>query len=206
MSDVTPATPPTPADPATPTTPTTPGPAPASSTAVDFNITLELGNPPQAVTIFAKDLADVATKGLHFALPPDTTITLGSLKNLIDWLNAQLETAGAGANLIPNAAGSSWPDYIATIFNGILTAVVTVTRFTLDQDAKLADGTYPPVRFTLDVTGTAVNSAGVPTPIPIINNLFSVVGGGIGVTRTYVGAPTTLQLSGGGTTPVLPAG
>jgi hypothetical protein len=190
MSDATPPTPPT---------------LPATTTSVDFNITLELGNPPQQVTIFAKDLADVATKGLHFALPPGTVITLGSLKDLIAWLNTQLTNAGVTGVTIPDAAGPDWPTSIADIFNGVLNAVVTVTRFTLDQDAKVA-GAFPPLRFTLDVTGLAVNGSGAPTPIPIISNLFSVVGGGIGLTRTYVGAPTTLQLSGGGTTPVLPAG
>ena len=114
MSDEKPATPPTPAnpatpaDPATPTTPTTPGTAPATSTAVDFNITLELGNPPQAVT-FPRTWRTWPPGGCTLPCPRTPPITLGSLKNLIDWLNAQLETAGAGANLIPNAAGTGCP-------------------------------------------------------------------------------------------------
>jgi hypothetical protein len=207
MSDVTPVT-----DTPTPTTTTTTGTdpgtgtgtgtgtAPATSTSVDFNITLELGNPPKQVTIFAQDLADVATKGLHFALPPDTIITLGSLKDLITWLNAQLVKAGITDATIPSAAGADWPQSIADIFNGVLTAVVQVTRFTLDQDPKIGTPpAFPPLRFTLDVTGTAVDANGDPKPIPIIKDLFSVVGGGIGLSHTYAGAPITLQLSGGGT-------
>jgi hypothetical protein len=164
----------------------------APTTSVDFSLTLALGNPPQSVTIYAADLDSVATKGLHFALPPGTVVTLGTLNTLITWLNAQLAAAGISVT-IPTTAGTDWPTVIQNVFNGILNTEVTVTLFILDQDPKDADGNYPPLRFSLDVTGTALDAQGKPTPISIIDGLFAVSGGGIGLTRTYPGAPTLVS-------------
>jgi len=158
------------------------------TTTVDFSLTLALGDPPQSVTIYAADLDSVATKGLHFELPPGTVVTLGTLTTLITWLNAQLQKAGISVT-IPTSAGTGWPTVIQNVFNGILNTQVTVTLFILDQDPKDADGNYPPLRFSLDVTGTAIDGQGQPKPISIIDGLFAVSGGGIGLTRTYPGAP-----------------
>lgn len=56
-----------------------------------FNITLGLGQDNKAVNITAEDISDIKTKGLHFELPPETEVALGSLTELITWLNGQLK-------------------------------------------------------------------------------------------------------------------
>ena len=176
---------------------TTGGTTPATTTEVGFAITVQLGNPPQNVTITAPDLTDIATKGLYFALPPGTTITLGTLRTLITWLNGKLPS---GVQIPTDTSG--WPTQLATIFNGVLDTVVTVERFAVAQDPKpTPTGDYPPLRFDLEVT------AAPATPISIFD-MFSVVGGGIGVIRSYAGAPNTwTPVVTGGTTPAaLPSG
>ena len=174
-----------------------------ATTSVDFNITVALGSQGKQVTIYAQDLTDVATKGLYFSLPPDTIITLGTLADLITWLNTQLTAAGVTLT-IPATAGSGWPQAIADIYNGILNTVVTVETFSLAQDPQV-NGVYPPLRFDLEVSGIAMDTTvnpPVPKPIPILGNLFSVVGGGIGLNRTYPGAPALPATNG--TPPALP--
>lgn len=160
------------------------------TTAVDFNITIGLGEDKQ-VTVYAKDLDQVGEKGLHFALPQGTEVEIGSLAEFITWLNERLSQVGAPA--IPHEADTSWPEPIPSIFNGILDAKMKVTRLEVDQDAKVGD-VSPPTKLKLAVTGTAVDHANpeTPKPIGIVPNptdaakfLLSVVGGGIGVTRSY---------------------
>lgn len=182
-----------------------PTPTPVTTeTTVDFNITIALGANNEQVTIYAKDLANIPTKGMHFALPPGTKITLGSLKSLIAWLNTQLAAAGAGITIPVNADG--WPEALASIYNGVLNTVVKVDKFTLDQDPKKGD-ISPPMRFQLEVSGLAMDPADPtkPKPIPVLG-LFSVVGGGIGLTRTYPGAPAEVLLSAVNGAGLLPSG
>jgi hypothetical protein len=176
-----------------------------ATTSVGFNITIGLGSQGKQVTIYAQDLADIATKGLYFSLPPATIIEMGTLADLITWLNTQLTAAGVTL-AIPTTAGSGWPQAIADIYNGILNTVVSVDTFSLAQDPQVG-GVYPPLRFDLEVTGIAMDtsvSPPVPKPIPILGNLFSVVGGGIGLIRTYPGAPALP--AGNGSTPAITPG
>jgi hypothetical protein len=151
-----------------------------TTTTTDFNITIQLGKDKKNVTLQAPDLDKAGTDGLHFALPPDTAITLGTLAEFIDWFNAQKLVNVT----IPDAADSSWPDVIKTIFNGVLNAEVTITQFTFDQDPK-SGTTSPDPTFSLAVTATAQDSSTPPKPKPVsVAGFFSIVGGGIGITRT----------------------
>jgi hypothetical protein len=149
-----------------------------ATTTTDFNITVQLGKDNKEVTLYASDLDKVSANGMHFALPPDTTVTLGSLKDFIDWFNKQATTD------IPDEAGADWPDLIKSIFNGVLNAQVAVTQFTFDLGPKDSKGKSPDAEFSLSVTGTAMDTATPPKPSPIKVGLFNIVGGGIGVTRT----------------------
>jgi hypothetical protein len=150
-------------------------PAATTTTTSDFNITLQLGKDPGTpVTIYAQDLANIATNGLHFKLPDGDPVPIGSLKDFIDWLNS---TFSAG---LPDAASDDWPSSIKDIFNGILSVKISVTQLTIDQDPKTKDGKWPDPEFSLAVTGTTT------TPFAIIPGItaLKVVGGGVGVTRT----------------------
>ncbi|GFN32234.1 hypothetical protein [Paenibacillus xylaniclasticus] len=151
-----------------------------------FNITLGLGQDNKAVNITAEDISDIKTKGIHFELPADTTVELGSLSDLIGWLNQQLKSIGVDVSL-PSAASPDWPTVIKNIFDGILNTKVTVTKLCLDQDPQDAEGNYPPIRLILAVTGQAVDpkNPDTPKPIQIIDGLFSVIGGGISLDRNY---------------------
>ncbi len=139
-------------------------------TTTDFNITLALGSTGEQVTIYAEDLKSIETKGLHFALPPDTTVPLGNLKDFIDWLNSKF-----GEDSIPDKADDGWPDVIKNIFNDIITTTISVTQLTFDQDPKV-DGKWPSPEFSIAVTGTAAS------PVELISGI-SVVGGGVGLSR-----------------------
>lgn len=172
--------------PAAPTQTTTP---PKETTVVGFAITVQLGDPPQDVTLTAPTTTDVAKTGMYFALPPGATVTLGTLKDLIGWLNQQLASVGV---TIPTDA-NGWPSALADIFNGILNTRVTVNRFAVAQDPKPEGATdSPPLRFDLEVTGVAMDPAD-PTKIKAIPvfGLFKVVGGGIALTHSYENAPDT---------------
>ncbi|MCM3131021.1 hypothetical protein ACFQ3J_06810 [Paenibacillus provencensis] len=157
----------------------------ASSMSYGFNITIGLGKDNKEVNITAQDLNHVKERGLHFQLPPDTEVDLGSLSDLIDWLNDQLKNIGIDET-IPTEAGSEWPETIKDIFNGILNTNVKVTSLSIDQEKQDTDGNYPPIKLNLAVTGTSMDTdTHEPKPIPIIDGLFSVIGGGISVNRTY---------------------
>ena len=177
------------------TKPTTPAKTNASltttaTTTTDFNITIRLGdNADSDVTLYAADLGKVAENGLYFALPEGAQITVGTLKGLIDWLNKQ-----PGMPQIPNTAGEGWPDAIKSIFDGVLNVSTAVTKFVFYQGPK--DDTtevYPPAAFTLGVTGTAMDPDHLDKPKPIpFGGLFSVVGGGIGVSRGKIVVPVVI--------------
>ena len=150
----------------TDTTPTTTTPI----TTTDFNITLALGSNGDQVTIYADDLKSIETKGLHFALPPDTSVSLGHLKDFIDWLNTKF-----GADSIPDTPDADWPDVIKSIYTNILGATIAVTQLTFDQAPKV-DNKWPDPEFSIAVTGTAAS------PVELIAGI-SVVGGGVGLSR-----------------------
>lgn len=145
---------------------------------IGFNITVGLGSDNKEVTITADDISQIPTKGIAFQLPPDTTVELGSLSEFIVWLNGKLTSAGIDVS-IPTAAGADWPDFMKNIFNGVLNATVTVQSLLIKQSPKDSGGNYPPLIVQLSVTATA------NPPISIISGLFSVVGGGISLNRTY---------------------
>ncbi|MGU3473329.1 hypothetical protein ACLBWT_19545 [Paenibacillus sp. D51F] len=152
-----------------------------------FNITIGLGNDNKEVNITAQDLNHVKEKGLHFQLPTDTEVDLGSLSDLITWLNDKI----GGVETIPTEVGPEWPDTIKEIFNGILNTNVKVTSLSIDQDKQDADGDYPPMKLNMALTGTVLDpDTHEPKPIPIIGDLFSVLGGGISVNRTYTTTTT----------------
>ena len=170
----------------------------AETTTVGFAITVLLGDPAHEVTITAPSMADVAKNGMYFALPQGATVTLGSLKKLISWLNNKLKAAGLEMTIPTNADG--WPDPLDKIFNGILNTQVSVNRFAVAQDPTPEGGTAPPLRFDLEVTGVAMNEdASKAEPIDIFG-IFSVVGGGVALTRSYENAPTTWTAVSSGTT------
>jgi hypothetical protein len=150
------------------------------STTTDFNITISL-NGDKNVTLYAGDLDKIKASGLHFELPPSTTVDVGSLKDFIDWLNGKL---GANGN-IPDASDKDWAAPIKNIFDGVLNAKMSVTKFDFDQGGMdTTTKKYPDPTFSLAVTGTFMDADG-KTQKPIqFGDVFSVVGGGIGVTKT----------------------
>jgi hypothetical protein len=154
--------------------PATPGYTP--STSYDFSMTVGLGSGDSAkeVVIHAKDFDKVKANGLHFSLPDATTVTLGTLKEFIDWLNTTLKTT------IPAQANTDWPDYIKGVFNSIVGITVTLDQLSVDQDKQDASGEYPPLKYNLTVTARPATAFSFSKDLPI-----SVVGGGVGVTRTY---------------------
>ena len=144
-------------------------------------MTVQLGSDEKSqVTLFAEDLTNIDTKGLHFKLPDGTPpVDIGSLTTLIDFVNDKLGIE------IPDKADTSWPETIQTIFNGVLNVEVSVTKFNFDQAPKGTDGKYPDPEFSLAVTGTAMDPADKTKTKPIsVAGFFSIVGGGIGITRT----------------------
>ncbi|GAB3843964.1 hypothetical protein GCM10028822_00730 [Hymenobacter terrigena] len=152
-----------------------------TTTTTDFNITLQLGdNVENVVTLYASDLAKVATKGITFELPAGTSVTLGTLKKLLQWFNAKI-----GSDAIPTEVDRDWPDAIKAIFNGVLNVETKVTQFRFRQDPQDEAGKYPAPEFKLALTGTAMDpdNPTVEKPIPF-GGIFSVVGGGIGIERT----------------------
>ncbi|MGY3090538.1 hypothetical protein ACVWYF_003593 [Hymenobacter sp. UYAg731] len=153
------------------------------TTTTDFNITLQLGdNVENVVTLYASDLAKVAERGITFELPAGTSITLGTLKSLLAWFNNKIDP---NSDTIPTEASESWPDAIKEIFNGVLNVETAVTQFRFRQDPKDAAGVYPAPEFKLALTGTAMDPKNPKVRKPIrFGEIFSVVGGGIGIERT----------------------
>lgn len=155
-------------------------------TSFGFSITLGLGSNDKDVTISASDIANVKTKGLTFQLPTDTTVELGSLSDFITWINAQLAKAiPSSPPSFPATADADWPDFLKNVFNGILTAEVSVTRLMVEQAPQDTSAAYPPLQVHLTVVATAA------TPISIISGLFSIKGGGLTLDRTYTTTPGT---------------
>jgi hypothetical protein len=142
-----------------------------------FSITVQLGKDNKDVTIQAGDISTVATKGIHFALPDGTVVTLGTLTEFISWVNQKLSMS------IPTVAGTDWPDTLKSVYNGVTGMTVTVTAFKIDQDGQDADKQYPPMDVQLAVTATAAS------PIVLIKDLFSVSGAGVGVIRSHTVKP-----------------
>ena len=135
------------------------------------------------VTLYASDLAQVAQRGITFELPVGTSVSLGTLKDLLEWFNSKI-----GSNSIPTQADSAWPPQIQAIFNGVLNVETKVTRFRFRQDPKVND-VYPTPEFKLALTGLAMDPDNPTKPKPIpFGGIFSVVGGGIGIERTNTGA------------------
>jgi hypothetical protein len=148
------------------------------ATTTDINITISLSD-DKNVTLYASDLDKIATNGLHFELPPNTSVDVGSLKDFIDWINKKLGTDGN----IPDTPGADWASPLSTIFTSVLGAQMSVTKFDFTQAGKDDKGKYPDPTFSLAVTGLFMDKDG-KTPKPVsFGNVFSVVGGGIGVTR-----------------------
>lgn len=162
------------------TTSSTTSPTYTPSTSYDFSLMVNVGSGTnqKQVTIQAPNLDGVAENGLHFSLPDGTTVTLGTLSDFITWLNSTFST------LIPVAADPGWPDFIKTVYNDLVTITVTLDQFSIDQDKKDAAGNYPPLKYNLTVTATPAS------PLSVSGIPLSVVGGGVGVTRTYTIAAT----------------
>jgi hypothetical protein len=129
---------------------------------------LQLGDTP--VTIYAKDLANIGTDGLHFALPPHTSVELGKLSEFIVWLNSKFTDAH-----IPVTADTSWPDPIKSIFTEVLDTRIAVTQLTFDQAPKVGKD-WPDPEFSISVTGT------VAEEVELISGI-KLIGGGVGLTR-----------------------
>lgn len=155
------------------------------ATTNSFSITVGVGSANQEVTLYASDFNTLATKGLRFSLPPNSTIALGTLQEFITWINARLGEAGATSVQLPTQVSTDWPSAIQTTFNGILNAQVTINRFSIEQAPKTGTGnnaTYPPMEFTLDVSAKANGPNGAA--IPVIPNFLSLVAAGFGVKKT----------------------
>jgi|CXWL01.1.fsa_nt_gi hypothetical protein len=155
---------------------------PPTQTTTDFNISVQIGSGVNAksVTISAGDFADISTKGLHFALPDDKPVTIGTLKDFIDWVNTTFSV-----DLPDKTDGADIPGPLKDILDGLLNVSTTVSKFTVDQDPKGTDNTYPDPTFSLAVTGTAMDPKDPTKPKPIsFAGVFSITGGGVGVTRT----------------------
>lgn len=142
-----------------------------------LSITVQLGNNNQEITLYASDFANVATKGWHFALPPNSTTTVGSLSDLITWINTKL------GSTLPTTVPATWPDAIKNIFNGVLGAVVTVNRFSIDQGPKVGSD-FPAMEYSLDVSAKVPGTGTTTGSIALIPNVFNVAGAGFMVTKT----------------------
>jgi hypothetical protein len=156
-----------------------------TKTTTDFNITLQLGDDVEnVVTLYASDLSNVAKEGMTFELPEGKTVSLGTLKKLLEWFNKAIPSAN-----IPTEADKSWPEALKAILNGVLNVETKVTRFRFRQPPQDATGKYPDPEFKLALTGTAMDpdNLEVAKPIPF-GGIFSVVGGGIGIERTNTSA------------------
>jgi hypothetical protein len=83
------------------------------------------------------------------------------------------------------------PGPLKDILDGLLNVATSVSTFNFDQDPKVGNA-YPPPTFSLAVTGTAMDPKDPTKPKPIsFAGVFSIVGGGVGVTRTTDAAPAT---------------
>jgi hypothetical protein len=158
----------------------TPSPTYTTSTSYDFSLIVNLGSgtDQKEVILQAANLAGVAENGLHFSLPDGTIVQLGTLSEFIKWLNSTFSIS------IPATADAGWPDFIKTVYTDLVSITVTLDQFSLDQDKKDASGNYPPLKYNLTVT------AKPQSPISVTGIPLSVVGGGVGVTRTYTIAAT----------------
>jgi hypothetical protein len=146
-----------------------------TSTSYDFSLIVNLGSgtDQKEVILQAANLAGVAENGLHFSLPDGTIVQLGTLSEFIKWLNSTFSIS------IPATADDGWPDFIKTVYTDLVSITVTLDQFSLDQDKKDAGGNYPPLKYNLTVTAKPAS------PLSVSGIPLSVVGGGVGVTRTY---------------------
>ena len=142
-----------------------------------FSITVQLGTNNQEITLYASDFANVETKGWHFELPPNSTTAVGSLSDLIGWINQKLGSS------LPTTVPATWPDTIKNIFTGVLGATVTVNRFTIDQAPKVGNS-FPAMEYSLDVSAKVPATGTTPGSIPLIPNVLNVAGAGFTVTKT----------------------
>jgi hypothetical protein len=158
-----------------------------------FTFTIAVGNPPKEITVSPGDLSQVSTKGFHFKLPEDSKITLGSLTTFITWLNGKLKDAGSTI-VIPTQSGSSWPDTVKSVFDGVLNAEVSVTELQLDQDPKPEGAKEAP---PLDIRLTVIAEA--KPEISIANGFFTVKHAGVLFIRSHTAdAPQSQSQTAGG--------
>lgn len=157
------------------------------TTTTDFKIVVRIGE--QDIELTSKDfaaIADIPNTGIHFELPEGDKIPLGSLKNFIEWLNANIP----GCN-IPVTVDTK-DTKLDAILNGILGIDVAVTRLKADLDKQDEDKVYPPWTIDLWATGTAMDITDPKTakPIELIKGI-SLVGGGVGMKHTWEKAKPT---------------
>jgi hypothetical protein len=149
-------------------------------TKLDFSVTLLLGKNQQEVTLTAEDFTNFK-KGVHFALPADVQVDLGTMSEFLEWFNEQLKSASIDFN-IPTQAGEEWPQVLRDLFNGILNTDIQVQKFSIDMDPSEA-GQSADLEFNLAVTGTPVDEV-TKEPKPMkLGPLFSIKTGGVGIRR-----------------------
>jgi hypothetical protein len=157
-------------------------PTPSSTTlpAATANIGVQVTLGPNDTPVFLAITVD--STGTHYALVEP--VPLGTLTNVITWLNDDILPTLGVTSIPTTTAGSNWPDPIINLFNTLLTASVDVTMLTVDQPA----GTDEPYYTTLQVTGKA-------DPPVSLGNLVSIAAAGVMVTSASAAATPT---SGGG--------